>query len=253
MDTRTEQLIEAFFANEISTTETVELRGRLAGDPEAAAEFAWQQRLAGQVGQLSLRDGIQHTAWQEATRPPFRQVTMWPRMLAAAAAIALLIVAALFIFPPGAASPDDAVAGNFVHYPNKMPFKSLGGPSEGDDQVPPAVLEAFRLYDDPARAHEAAEALGNIAATYPDRLEYRFYQGVALLADRQYAPASAALRPVGDSDNSYKTASFYYLGLAYAGMGEKEQARRALQSYLGAQDEVLTYRNQAQNLLDALK
>ena len=253
MDTRTEQLIEAFFANELSTTETRDLRGRLANDPEAAAEFAWQQRLAGQVGKLSLRDGIQNNTWKEAAKPPFRQVTMWPRMLAAAAAIALLIVAALFIFPPGGASPENAVADNFVHYPNKMPFKSLGGQDKSDDQVPPAVLEAFRLYDDPARAREAAAALAGIAAAYPDRLEYRFYQGVALLADRQYAPAARALQPVADSDNSYKTASFYYLGLAYAGMGEKEQARRALQNYLGVQDEVLTYREQAQNVLKSLE
>jgi len=250
MITRTEHLIESFFAHELSETEVQELHGLLAKDPDAAAEFEWQKRLAGPVRQLSLAGSIQNATWREAVRPPFRQVTMWRQIRAIAAAIAVIAIAVWFVLPMN--SLDRTVDKNFAYYPNKTPYNSRGGATDGGEQAPQAVYDAFKLYDD-AKHKQAAEALGNIAAAFPDKLEYRFYQGVALLADEQYPAAAAALQPVADSNDSYKTASLYYLGLAYAGAGDKEQARKALQAYLGSDGEVLTYREQAQNVLDALK
>lgn len=249
MNTRTEHLIESFFANDLSEPETQELRSLLANDPAAVAEFKWQQRLAGQVGTLTLSGSIQNAAWRQAARPPFRQVTMWRKALAAAAAIAVLVVAWIVLSPD---KIESVVAGNYVHYPNKMPFKSLGGPGDSGDQVPQAVLDAFRLYDAGDRPGEAARALAGIVAAYPDRLDYRFYEGVALIGDGQYAAAAAALQPVATSDDTYKTPALYYLGLAYAGSGNKEQAQTALKAYLGTADEVLTYRKQAEKVLKAL-
>ena len=250
MNTRTEHLIELFFANDLSETETLELRTTLANDPSAAAEFQWHQQLAGRIGTLSLAGSIQNTAWKEAAKPPFREVTMWRKMLAAAAAIAVLVVAWIVLSP---AKMESVVAGNYVHYPNKMPFRSLGGPADPADQVPQAVLEAFRLYDAADQPGEAAKALSGIVATYPDRLDYRFYQGVALIGDAQYTQAVTALRPVADSDDAYKTPALYYLGLAYAGSGDANSARTALQQYLGSSDDVLTYREQAEKVLKALR
>jgi tetratricopeptide (TPR) repeat protein len=249
MDTRTEQLIELFFANDLSETETQELRSLLANNPAAAAEFSWQQSLAGRVSRLSLAGSIQNEQWKQASRPPFRQVTMWKKMLAAAAAIAVLVTAWILLSPE---KMESVVAGNYVHYPNKMPFRSLGGPGDSSGQVPQAVLDAFRLYDNADRPADAARALAEIAAAYPDRLDYRFYQGVALIADGRYPEAAGALRPVADSDDVYHTPALYYLGLAYAGSNNKEQARAALQAYLNTTDEVLTYREQAENVLNAL-
>lgn len=46
MNTRAEQLIESYFANALQEPDVRELRQLLANDPEAAAEFQWQQRLA---------------------------------------------------------------------------------------------------------------------------------------------------------------------------------------------------------------
>ena len=250
MNTRTEQLIELFYANDISETETLELRSVLANDPAAKAEFKWQQQLAGKVSQLSLSGSIQNAGWKEATKPPFRKVTMWPKMMAAAAAIALLVVAWVLFSPE---KMESVVAGNYVHYPNKMPFRSLGGAVESGDQVPRDVLDAFELYDAADQPGAAARALANIAAAYPDRMDYRFYQGVALIGDGQYGAAVLALRPVADSDDAYKTPALYYLGLAYAGSGDKAQARTALNAYLGSTDEVLTYREQAEKVLKAVE
>lgn len=250
MNARTEQLIELYFANELSEPETRELRSLLQQDASARAEFEWQRGLAGQVSRLSLSGSIQNTGWREAARPPFRTVTMMRRIMAAAAALAALVVAWYVLTPQ---KTDDVVAGNYVHYPNKMPFRSLGGPTDKDEKVPQDVLDAFRLYDNAERPADAARALAGIVTTYPERLDYRFYYGVALVGDKQYAAAATALQPVTAAENTYKTPAFYYLGLALAGAGDQPGAARALHAYLDTPGEVLTYREQAANVLKSVE
>jgi tetratricopeptide (TPR) repeat protein len=253
MEDRTERLFESYFANEISAAQAQELRDILAKDSEAAAEFAWQQRIASHTKSLSLAGSIENAAWREATKPPFRTVNIWRQAMAAAAAVAVLVVAYIFIQPFGSKAPttDGLVASNFRYYPNKLPFKSLGG-SDNDSKVPQSVIAAFQIYDDSTQYRAAAQALAKVVAENPDKIEYRFYQGVALIGDQQYPAAVAALQPVAEAVGTYQVPALYYLGLAHLGAGDKAQAKKFLQAYRDS-DEGITFQKQAQNLLNALK
>ncbi len=185
MNDRTEQLIELYFANALSEAERLELKTLLNADPTAAAEFAWQQQLARQVTKLPLSKSIQNEAWREAAKPPFRQASMIRTVLAAAAAIALLVVAYLYIPSLSGDAAEGLVAESFEHFPNKMKFKNLGAVEEN---VSPEVLEAFAAYD--LKKYDlAATKLTAVVNANPDRLDYRFYLGVASVGAKKY-PAS---------------------------------------------------------------
>lgn len=109
MDTRTEQLIESWFANMLSEAEAAELRQRLANDPDAAAEFAWQQSLAQAVRSGGLGNDPLHIKLHELERRfRFRRVIF--QIAAVAAAIAALIVAIWLINPPGPQHNEDQIA-----------------------------------------------------------------------------------------------------------------------------------------------
>ena len=254
MNTRAEQLIESYFANALQEPDVRELRQLLANDPEAAAEFQWQQRLAAGTNNLSLSGSIRNQTFKTAARPPFRQVSIWKKALSAAATVALLAVAYWFINRPPArpANLESVVATNFKYYPNRLPFKSLGGSTDSSVAVPQSVMDAFQLYDDTTRYGEAAQALNIVVAANPDKPEYRFYQGVALIGDHRYSDAVEALGPVTLTDNAYKVPALYYYGLALAGKGDKERARAALQAYLDS-EEGIPYRRQVQNVLEAIR
>ena len=249
MDYRTEQLIESYFANTISEAERLELKTTLAADATAAAEFAWQQQLAQKVSKRSLAKGIQNETWREATKPPFRQVTMWRTTLAAAAAIALLLAAYLFIPGLKGGNSETLTAESFEHFPNKMKFKNLGGTEE---VVSPDVLEAFAAYDQKNYAL-AATKLTAVVDANPTRTDYRFYLGVAFIGAKKYPETINALIPVAqDSNSSYSTSAHYYLGVAYAGIKDVPQAQKYLQAYIDAKDGI-TYHKQAKKLLHGLK
>jgi tetratricopeptide (TPR) repeat protein len=254
MEDRTERLFESYFANELSAEQAQELRDILAKDPEAEAEFAWQQRIASHTKSLSLAGSIENHAWREATKPPFRTVSIWRQAMAAAAAIAVLVVAYTIIKDAGTKAPtqQELIAANFRYYPNKLPFKSLGGGGDSSSQVPQSVIAAFQIYDDSTQYHAAAQALAKIVSENPDKIEYRFYQGVALLGDQQYLAAATALQPVADTVGTYQVPALYYLGLAHLGAGDQGQAKKYLQAYRDS-EEGITFRKQTQNLLNALK
>lgn len=103
MNTRTEQLIEAWFANTLSENEASELRQLLATDPEVAAEFAWQQSLAHTVRTGKLGNDSIHDRLHEVERRfRFRHLTF--RILAIAAAVSMLVVATWFLNRPAPVS-----------------------------------------------------------------------------------------------------------------------------------------------------
>ena len=239
MDNRTETLLELYYANELSETEAVELRTLLDNDPEAAAEWKWQQQIAKATRQMKL------TAPVGAGKQP-RRILLWSA-LAAAAALAAWAVATIFM--PQQASVQESVAANFQHYDNRMSFKALDPTAAAE--FPAEVLRAFQLYDNPAQYPAAAEALGNIADKYPEHPEYRFYQGVALLGIQKYPGAADALQKAVDSGGSYRVPALYYLGLAQSGAGRYAEARQSFESYLKDKDGI-PYRKQAAKMLKVL-
>jgi tetratricopeptide (TPR) repeat protein len=249
MNDRTEQLIELYFANALSEAERLELKTLLSADPTAAAEFAWQQQLAQQVTKLPLSKSIQNEAWREAAKPPFRQASMIRTVLAAAAAIALLVVAYLYIPSLSGDAAEGLVAESFEHFPNKMKFKNLGAVEEN---VSPEVLEAFAAYD--LKKYDlAATKLTAVVKANPDRLDYRYYLGVASVGAKKYQPAIDVLLAVAqDTSSAYNTPACYFLGLAYAGVKDVPLAKKYLQACIAAEDGV-PYREQAEKLLEGLK
>lgn len=247
MENRAEYLIESYFANALTAAEASELKALAEADPQVAAELAFQKQVSRSVQSFSLAEGIQDPRFKAATKPTPStiKVTMWPRYAyAAAAAIALIIVGYLYIQEPGIQS---VVADNAKEYPNKMKFRSLGDEAQ---EVPAAVIQAFSLYDQ-GMYGEAALALQPIVTANADRMDYRFYWGVSLLMDKQYAAAVSALSPVAQSQDERRIPALYYLGLACAATGDKACALQNLQAYIDAPEGV-TYRKQAQAVKDAL-
>jgi len=243
MDNRTDILLELYFANELSETEAVELRTLLDNDPEAAAEFKWQQQIAGATRHMKL------TAPAVGIKKQPKRLLMWSA-LAAAAALAGWFVANLYILNTSQQmTVPEAIANNYKPYPNLMPFKALDPTAA--DAVPAEVIRAFQLYDDPAQFAAAAEALGKVADKYPEYPESRFYQGVALVGAQNYPPAVDALQKVVASGGANRVPALYYLGLAQSGAGSYGQARQSFESYLKEKDGV-PYRKQAAEMLKVL-
>lgn len=249
MEHRTEHLIESYFAGTITEAEKSELKGILAANPAAAIEFALQQKLASSPTKRSLAQGIQNTQMREATKPPFRKVTMWKTAMSAAAAIALLVAAYYFIPRLTANHSPTIVADSIVHFPNKMKFKNLGGNAE---EVSTDVLDAFAAYDQEDYLH-AIPQLMDVVNNNPDRMDYRFYLGVSFLRVMKFGDAINTLYAVAnDAKSSYRTPACYFIGVAYAAIKDKEQAKKYLNAYLDAEDGV-TYKKQARDLVWSLE
>ncbi len=243
MDNRTETLLESYFANELSEKEAGELRGLLNADPEAAAEWKWRQQIAQTTRQMNLSLPTQTSA-------TVVKMPIWRSFSRLAAGLAVVVVAAgLLVHYLSPADVPEALAAGFEHYPNNMPFKALDPTAAA--QYPAEVLRAFQLYDDPTQYAAAAEALGTVAAKYPDHPEYGMYQGVALLGAKNYAPAVEALQKVVASNTKYRTPALYYLGLAQSGTGNYPEARQSFERYLNDKDGV-PFRKKAQALLKVL-
>jgi tetratricopeptide (TPR) repeat protein len=247
MSNHTLLLIESYFAGTLTEAERSELKTLLANDAEAAAEFAWQQRLAGQVSQLSLSKSIQNDTNREATKPPFRSFIMNRTVWAAAAAVSLLAIAYYFLPSLMPVDKTAVMAESFEHFPNKMRFKNLGG----EETASPDVLAAFAAYDQ-KNYNAAVPLLTEIVNANPTRMDYRFYLGVAELGRKRYAESINAFYPVAkDTNSAYSAPAHYFLGIGYANINDVKQAREHLQAYLDSEHGV-TYRDKAKKLLRAI-
>lgn len=249
MENRAEYLLESYFSNSLTEAEAAELKQLVAKDPGIAEELSFQQRLASSLQKGALANSIQNKTWREAAKKPFSggalKIRMWSRYaIATAAAIALFLVARVALQTPDLMT---VVSENTKEYPNTMPFKSL---SDEASRYPGEVIAAFALYDDKSYT-KAATALEAIATAYPEESDYRFYWGVALVHDKQYDKAKSALEPLVQSQAEKSIPARYYLGLACAGTGDKDCARRNLQSYVDSPEGV-TYRKNASAVLEGL-
>ncbi len=254
MENNAEHLVEKYFANALSPAESIELQQLLNQDPALRQEFNFQQNLGAALRPGSLRDGLQNPALRSVVEPPKPAIRRNMFLISVAAAASVIaLVAAVWFFARPKDPVGNALATNLTHYPNRMDFRSLGGPEAGQETVPDDVRRAFELYDDSTNYHRSAEALGAVVERYPERLAYRFYYGYALLRDNQYTLAIYHLQPVaGAQDNTYQAAALYYLGLAYAGAGQYPQARATLQEFLQAPNTLQKYRQPAEHVLQAL-
>lgn len=251
MEKRAEQLIEAYFSNELTAQEAAELDSLAKKDPQIAQELAFQRKIADLAQSTTLSDGIKNPVWAKALHQPFQnnrlRVSLSPRsMYAVAATLVLLITAYLFFLQP--MPLPKAVVHYTVEYPNKMRFKSFGANTE---PVPPDVARAFKLYDEKAY-QDAADALAFVVARNPERMDFRFYFGVAAVKSKKYALAADVLELVTQTESEYQSVSQFYMGLACAGKGDKESAQKYLEAYI-APAEGVTFRKEAKAVLKSLK
>lgn len=243
MDNRTETLLELYFSNDLSEKEAVELRTLIENDPEAAVEWKWQQQIAQASRQLRLTAPVQRVA-------PAPVVPMWRSFAKLAAAVVVLIAAVTMIDRIwNKPSVSEAVVANFEPYPNDLVSNSRD--INVDEQPSAEMRRAFELYDDPAQYPAAAEALGMLAARYPDRPEYSLYQGVALLGAHDYPSAITALEKAAASNTKYHTPALYYLGLAQSGAEQYPAARQSFERYLADKNGV-PFRKKAEKMLKVL-
>lgn len=254
MKNTAEHLLELYFANALSPAEAAELQRLVASDPALRKEMTWQQNLVGALRAQPLREGILDETLRQAALPPKPAIRrrLFLMSFAAAAAIAALVAAVWFFALPK--NPvENALAIHLAHYPNRMDFKSLGGPEAGQEAPPEAVRRAFELYDDSTNYQRSAEALGAVVQQYPDRLAYRFYYGYALLREKKYELAINNLLPVAlDSSTTFQAAAQYHLGLAHAGAGQYAQARTRLEQFLRSPTTLRKYQAGAEAVLEAL-
>lgn len=244
MDNRTDTLLDLYFSNEISEKEAAELKGLLHNDPEAAAEWKWRQQISRTTRQMKLETSASPTA-------TVVQMPVWRSFSRLAAGLVFVVAAAGLLFYITNRQPDvqEAVAAQFEPYPNNMPFRALDPTAAAE--YPAEVIRAFQLYDDPAKLAEAAEALGAIAAKYPDHPEYAMYHGVSLVGLQKYAEAITTLQPISNSTTKYHTPALYYLGLAHSGNRQYVEARQVFERYIKDKDGV-PYRKKAQEMLNIL-
>lgn len=239
MDNRTETLLDLYFSNELSKKEAQELQTLLDKDPEVAAEWKWEQQIAQAARNLKLNAPAQRPAAAPV-------VPMW-RSFAKIAAAIVVVIAAVTLFDRiwNQPSVPDAVAANFEPYPNDLASNSRGAGAEAE------IQRAFKLYRNPEQYPEAAQALGALAARYPDQPAYSLFQGVALLGAKSYDPAISALQTAASSNTRYHTPALFYLGLAQSGAGQYDAARQSFEKYLADRDGI-PYRAKAEKMLKVL-
>ncbi len=253
MNNRAEQLLDLYFSRTISTEDEAELRQLLAADLGLAREFSWQLQLARSANLAGLHHPLKQRLRAETPSLRRHNATRL-RLLSLAAAALLLFCAAWWFFfrtetvtPPP--NPVQIAMDHFEHFPNKIVIEVAG--ASDSDSIPVAVRSALALYD----RHDyrrASQALQTVVQQFPDEPGYQFYYGVSLVGCQQFETAIAPLERSAARNNVYQTPAYYYLALANTGARRYSQARQALEKYLADTVRGVTYRKQAQDLLEKL-
>ncbi|MFC3196880.1 tol-pal system YbgF family protein [Parapedobacter deserti] len=219
MEKDKEQLIEAYFAGELSAEAQQQLEWLLAHDTAFEEEFRFEKEIRDAViynerQQLKARFRMLD---KQAAKPTRKLATWWY----AAASILVLIGVAWFFFDRQPTVDSEKLYAQYMEpYPNVVAPRVRG--SLEVDQV---MAEALANYDKQAYAEAAAlfeqlykEAPSNHAALYLavcrlllDQPE----QAIRLLENEDWADTQVSL-PVID----------WYLGLAYLKAGDEGQARQ---------------------------
>ncbi|MCE7923888.1 MAG: hypothetical protein DYG98_12585 [Haliscomenobacteraceae bacterium CHB4] len=256
MNTRTEHLIESWFAHSLSEAEAAELRQILANDPEAAAEFAWQQSLSHAVRNASLETEAIRVKLREAERRfRFRRIML--QLTALAAVILALLVAVWFInrpdLPYGSDSPIAATQdtqenpGFIPQAPpplrDSFPAENTKPqhPDEQDKQQAEKALQQQRDQQRKQRALRDSLRLDVIAnfRHFNNKTEFNTAGGIdeekemamnafILYDQKDYAKAVKAFKPVVASAPGNMEYQFYY-GVSLLGNREYEAAAKVFQ------------------------
>jgi TolA-binding protein len=189
-----------------------------------SAEFNASPELAADIDTgKRIRAGFAHgeaarlrTILQEEEKAISRQggFKIWIRGAMAAAAVLVPLV--FFLWP----SSDP-----FVAYENRL--SAMGAADDTERQI----QAASKAYDDKDYA-KAAELFGALAAASPTETKFSFYQGVSLMAKKQYALALPIWQGVISSQQQpYASEGHWYLALTQRALGNNAAARAHLLDY----------------------
>lgn len=253
MNTRTEHLIESWFANTLSEAEAAELRQILANDPEAAAEFAWQQSLSHAVRNASLEtDALRIKLRDLERRFRFRRIML--QLTALAAVILALVVDVWFMGPQSGGGSQIAATQDTLENPGFIPQAPLPShdtlpaedtkPPRADEQDKQQAEKALQQQRDQQRKQRALrdslrlEVIANFRH-FNNKTEFNTAGGVdkekelamnafILYDQKNYAQAVQAFKPVVASAPGNMEYQFYY-GVALLGNREYETAAEVFQ------------------------
>jgi hypothetical protein len=139
------------------------------------------------------------------------------------------------------------VVANFRHFKNITRYDNAGSTDEKDS----LAVKAYRYYNDSAY-HQAAQVFRRMVEADTSNMENRFYYGICLLADQQFAAAAEAFQMVTEKQTTYQTPAKFYLGLACTGAGQVKKARQAFESYLAAPRDNRQFKDLTKEMLKKL-
>ena len=144
--------------------------------------------------------------------------------LAIAASVLILVGAGVtyYLINTGGARNENQWMGYFEPYPNVIaPISRSSGSQPGE--------EAMQFYEMEQYA-EAINKLNPLIEKNPDSIGLVFYRGVAYLGNHQPKQASTDFKTVIKADEkAFKEAAYWYLGISQLTLGNKAEAKNALQ------------------------
>lgn len=213
---RAEYLIEAYFANRLTTEEERELNDVLKGDDELRSEFEIEVEIREafrKKERREIKERLELLERKSGERKGYR----W--LLAAASIVLLLGTAWVLGIFSNQPDYDALYAERFDVYPNVV------APVERSETSasPQLLSEAFSQYDSGAY-REAAFSFREIYTAGGGEFAV-FYAGVSLMAIGEYDQAIGEFKRKSEWESrDFAAASKWYLALAYLKKGEKEIA-----------------------------
>lgn len=234
-------LIDKYVQNKASAEELDAVKRLLKEDAEFKSELSFQ---------MGLREAIKRTEgskikqYLQGLDQASETMRLSPWVWRAAAVLVLAAGLAVGWFFNGGPNYQRLYVENFEPYPNFV------APLVRSGNMPESQLRAAFLYYD---EQDYARAAAAFKAIYENnKIGYaNFYYGVSLMADYRVEEAMTALEnPEWQIPENFRNATYWYLGLGYLKLENKEKARASLKK-VAAGDSVMSA--SAETLLNSIE
>lgn len=234
-------LVERYFDNELSESETLTLNERLKTDLEFRNTFAQEKALIGSIRASGLRRDLRHLKEVEEeihkSRTTRRQSMIRPWYYSAAAALVVLVVATVWLIPERD-TPEQLFQAYFVPVLNAFETSRRGSSENSERPI------AYQYYD--AQNYEmAAQMFGQLLKQGNDPELLLLSANANLAIGKTDIAAEHLTRLIRDYDEMDMPAK-WYLSLCYLKQGDVEKARAVLEE-LGRTE--VSYTSKAKELL----
>ncbi|NND32369.1 MAG: hypothetical protein HKN76_07225 [Saprospiraceae bacterium] len=165
-------------------------------------------------------------------------------ILRVAAAALLFLIPVFFLLK----SPSSArMASQYFEAP-RSPYLNMNRGAQ--DEIDKEFYDAFALYEK-KQYLEASEALAELSASYPDKLDLPFYQAVSLLGANQVDAAIDILKVTATQNyQDLDRRSPWFLGLAFLMKSDENEAKVWLQKAVELDEQ---YGTDAASLLEKMR